>query len=157
MASSSSLSGEVWVHIQLDRAASNAKKNKTIPIETPSECRARSNRSRNRHVRFEDGWASSYDTAPTVLSQAHPARSPQYLRLKSKQILAHTERYRNSCRSNSRNQPVMESGKNDDIAKDVLPEWSSLCQAITHHPDQVLANFAGNMMQSFGQLLEFKQ
>ncbi len=151
MASLSGLSGEVWLHTQLDRAVSNAEKNKRIPAGKQAEPRSKSSRS----VRFKDGGASPHEST----SQSYPASKLLQSKGKSNQVLAFTKRYRESLHSMSESKPVaeFENGEIDTIAGLIHVEWTRLCQTMTKKPDPALAEMSGDVVQLMGQFLSFRQ
>ncbi len=155
MSSLSNLSGEVWVHTQLDRAISNAEKNRVIPVENQSERRSsQSRRSRNGSVRFHG--ITTHETA----SQHFPARTLLHSKKQSNQVLAYTKRYRESLHSKSGNQcqqvGEVEPGKVNELNDGIQVEWARLCQTITQKPDSVLTKMMEDINQSLGQVLTFK-
>jgi hypothetical protein len=147
MASSSSLSGEVWVHTQLDIAHSNAEKNRYVLVETQSGRRAKGSRSRYGTVRFEDEEPS----------QIYHAHSLVNSRRQSNQVLAYTNSYLESLHSKSGQEPakILGSG-NIGIAYVARDKWARHYQAVTQTPDALLTEMS-SLIRSLGQFLPSKQ
>ncbi len=143
------------MHMQLDRAVSNAEKNRWIPCDRESERRVKKSSSRNRNVRFKNGRELSPGTEPKTNHACKPldSKAPS-----SKGSLCAKENSE-SFHWSSKILPVEEiqSQNVHDFTGGPLDEWARLYQDIHSKSDGLLAEVAENTIKSLGQILHFKK